>query len=61
MTETEPKQPTNYKFLIILAALIWLTLFVAFLRQAYIRISEDEGVTTQTASMQIEQLPRILK
>ena len=58
---TEPKPYTNYRDLLIVAVVIWFILFAAFLRQAYIRISEEESLTIPTTSMQVDYLPRILK
>ncbi len=54
------KQPKHYWpwwSWVLLAFALWLIMFVAFLRQAYIRITEEEGLTLQTTSMTHHEEP----
>jgi len=51
---TAPKKQANYWpwwTWVIAVFVLWLILFVGLLRQAYIRISEEECVTTQTQAL----------
>ncbi len=53
---TAPKKQTSYWpwwSWVLAAFVLWLILFVGFLRQAYIRISEEESVTLQTTTTYI--------
>ncbi len=50
---TEPKKQKSYWpwwTWVIAAFVLWLILFVGFLRQAYIRILEEESATLQTTT-----------